>query len=345
MVILIDALDECDDKELMAEFIEIITDACRGNNPFPFRIFFRSRVEEHLRKKLESPLAHSVIYPLALPDFDASGDIHKFFQSRFATIYQENHRLMRDIPLPWPSYWDLENLVKKAMGSFVFANTLINSVNDGSDLPHRKLSVALTAHAGLDPLYTQVLSATPRSQNFDRVISTIMLLKYPLSVVSLGHLLHLETADILHAILGIQSILFIPGDDDEPVQLFHTSLRDFLMAKTRSQDFFIEPPICHLWIAIDCLKIMVIPLDGEIMFDGKVPGYAWKNWCYHIDQWLTEGEGNIDPSVSDSLMHCLTNFVSQSFDFWVNTWIYYTMWEETLTSLQLIRSKLEVSPV
>src|ERR1700733_10938560 len=117
MVIIVDALDECDDKDLMAEFIEIIADAYRANRRLPFRVFFTSRVEEHLRKKLEAPAARSVIYHLALQDFDATNDIRKFFRHRFATIYEENHRLMRNITLPWPSHTDLQSLVRKASGS------------------------------------------------------------------------------------------------------------------------------------------------------------------------------------------------------------------------------------
>jgi len=341
MVILIDALDECDDKELMAEFIEIITDACQGNDQFPFRIFFTSRVEEHLRKKFESPVARSVMYPLSLPDFDAGDDIRKFFRSRFAIIYQENHRLMRDVPLPWPSDRDLEALVKKASDSFIFAFTLINFVNDGNDLPHRKLPIALRAHAGLDPLYTQVLSATPHSQNFDRVIGTIILLESPLSVASLGHLLQLSTADILHAILGIQSILLIPGDDDQSVQLFHTSLRDFLMTKLRSGDFFINPPIRHLWITIDCLKVMAKPLGRDIIFSGEVLRYACNNWCHHFGQSLTEENDILDALFGGSFKNCLINFVSKSFDFWINTWIFHGRWQEMLACLWSVRSKLE----
>ncbi|KIM72955.1 hypothetical protein PILCRDRAFT_15647 [Piloderma croceum F 1598] len=239
MIIFIDALDECDDKELMAEFIEIVADAYRGNRRLPLRVFFTSRVEEHLRKKLEAPTAHSVIYHLALQDFDAANDIRKFFQHQFATIYEENCRLMRNVPRPWPSHTDLQALVEKASGSFIFAFTLINFIDDGQ--PHRKLPVALSAHAGLDPLYAQVLSAAPCSHEFERVMGTILLLTSNMSVTALGHLLQLDPADILEALLGIQSILMIPGDDDQPVQLFHTSLRDFLTSKPRLGGFFINP--------------------------------------------------------------------------------------------------------
>jgi hypothetical protein len=311
MVIVIDGLDECDDKELMAEFIEVVISACQDGSQFPFRLFFTSRMEEHLLKKLEAQAARSVIYRLALPDFEASNDIRTFFQSRFSTIYEENRRLMGDVPLPWPSQLDLEALVEKAAGSFLFAFTLVNFVNDGSDLPHRKLSIALGAHAGLDPLYTQVLSAGAHCHIFKRVLGTIMLLAYPVSIISLGHLLQLETADILRALLRIQSIVLIPEDDEQPVQLFHTSLRDFLTSQPRSGKFFIDPPICHTSIAIDCLKLMAVSLKRDSVFRGAVSEYVCGNWCHHLHQSLIErGNNFLNPSFKYSVLSCLTNFKS-----------------------------------
>jgi NACHT domain len=340
MVIVIDGLDECDDKELMAQFIEIITDACQVDNQFPFRIFFTSRVEEHLRKKLE---AHSSIYPLLLLDYNASGDIRKFFQSRFSTIQKENYRLMQNVPLPWPSDWDLDTLVGKASGSFIFASTLINFVDDGSDLPHRKLPIALTAHAGLDPLYTQVLSAAPCGPHFKQVINTIILLKSPPSITFLGNLLQLEAADVLQALLGIQSILMIPGDNDHSIQLFHTSLRDFLTTESRSDAFFIGPA-GHIDIMIDCLEVMLIPPEDGIFFAGNAQEYACNNWCYHFDQAMIKGGYNlIDSPTVGSLMSCLKHFFSHSFDMWINTLILKSKSVKVLNAMGAMLWKLKVS--
>jgi hypothetical protein len=335
MITFVDALDECDDKDLMAEFIEIVADAYR-NRRLPFRVFFTSRVEEHLRKKLEAPAARSVIYHLALQDFDAADDIRKFFRRRFDTIYEENRRLMRNMPRPWPSHTDLEALVRKASGSFIFAFTLINFVDDGQ--PHRKLPVALSAHAGLDPLYAQVLSAAPRSQEFERVMGTILLLTSNMSITALGHLLQLDNADILEALLGVQSILMIPGDDDQPVQLFHTSLRDFLTSEPRSGGFFIDPLVHHLDILLDCLKLLAIPPDTDIFFRAKASKYACINWSHHFDQWLTIGN---DPH-DDSLTSYLTNFVSESFNYWVNTLLLNGSLGDMLDMLRWILLTLKV---
>jgi hypothetical protein len=202
--------------------------------------------------------------------------------------------------------------------------------------------VALNAHAGLDPLYTEVLSAASRSHHFDCIIGTIMLLRYPLSISSLGHLLQLETADILQCLLGIQSIIMIPGDNDHPIQLFHTSLRDFLSTEPRSGVFFIDPPTRHILITINCLKAMAItPADG-IFSQGEAQQYACGNWCHHFHQALIRGgDGFIASLTGHSLLTYLKTFVSRSLDFWVNTLLVNGkhQWKVLLS----VQEKLEVS--
>jgi hypothetical protein len=74
---------------------------------------------------------------------------------------------------------------------------LVKFINDGTDHPYRKIQKALMVDAGLDTLYADVLSATAHTSNFERIIGTIMLLCRPLPIISLGHLLQLETADVL----------------------------------------------------------------------------------------------------------------------------------------------------
>ncbi|KIM71709.1 hypothetical protein PILCRDRAFT_750317 [Piloderma croceum F 1598] len=341
MVIFVDALDECDDKDLMVEFVEIAADAYRRNPVFPLRFFFTSRMEKHLRK-IEASEARSVIHHLALQDFDAANDIHKFFRYRFATIYEENYLLMQHVPRPWPSHADLDALVQNASGSFLFASTLINFVDNGTGSPHLKLPKVLAAHASLDPLYIQVLSTAPRGQVLRRIIGTILFLRSSLSITSLGHLLQLDTADVLEALLGVQSILMIPENDDEPVRLVHTSLRDFLTSKPRSGDFFIDPAR-HLDILVDCLKFLAKPPETGTFFAGEASIYACINWCHHFDQWLTIGGNLLDLSHDHSLTSYLRNFVSQSFDYWLDTLLKHGVLQDILRVLRLVLLKLEVS--
>jgi hypothetical protein len=331
---------ECGDKDSIANFIEII--CCTFGYPrLPLRFFVTSRVEEHIRKKFELSVAQPVIYMLTLNHFRADADIRLFFQSCFSTIYQENRRLMGYVPQPWPSNRVLNQLVEKSSGSFIFALTLVDFVNDGSDLPHHKLQTALGSHAGLDPLYRQIFSTTPCSPHFDRVVGTIMLLTNPIPIADLGCLLRLETGRILHSLIGIQSILIIPEDDNHPVHLVHTSLRDYLVSQPRSLDFYIDPPARHLCIAVDCLtSISELPAN-PIFYKGSQV-YACLNWWHHLHQGVVEGEGNL-LALAGNLTGCLVDLTSRSLDFWINTVIYEHAEMETESTLRLVYSRLDVS--
>jgi hypothetical protein len=339
MLIVIDALDECDDKKSIAEFIQSVANVFQENRRLPIRIFYTSRIEEHLRKKLEAPM----VYPLNLEDFDACVDIRTFFRSRFSIIRKEN-QAMRSIALPWPSDADIDALVRKSEGSFIFANTLVNFVDDGTDLPHRKLQTALTVDAGLDTLYSQVLSVASHTKNTKRVIGTIMLLNDLLPITSLACLLQLETADVIQALLGLQSILLIPSDDNQPVRLFHTSLRDFLTAQPRSGAFFIDPPTRHLCIVIHCLKAITIPPEHVIFYD-KEQKYAGLNWCNHLLRGLTDIGGThiLHSQLGASFMSSVVDFASGSLDFWVNTVIADADLPAMLHTLASVLLRLQVS--
>jgi hypothetical protein len=243
---------------------------------------------------------------------------------------------------PWPSDSELDVLVQKASGSFIFASTLINFIEE-SCLPHKELSLVLESHTGLDVLYTQVLSTVPRGGTSDRVVGTIMLLKSPLSITSLGYLLCLDSTNILLVLLRIQSILMIPVDDNEPVRLFHTSLRDFMTTKSRSKDFCVDPPVVHFIIATGCLKVLTVR-PKDIIFDGELEVYACRNWCYHFLEGLREVEYNlVDSSLGGCPMSCLTQLLAEfSFDYWVNTLILHSNME---TILDILNSELPTSRV
>jgi hypothetical protein len=310
-VIVIDGLDECDDKESMAGFIEVIIRESQRPG-FPFRIFITSRVEEHIRQNLDMSEARLVVLRKSLQDFDSRCDIRLFFKSRFATIYEQNHRILQ---APWPSESDLDTLARKSEGSFIFAATLMDFVEKGIGHPGEKLQRALEAADRIDSLYMQVLSDAPRDDNFDRTLGTLTLLRSPLSITFLERLLQLETGHIVYTLLGIQSILMIPGDDDQCIQFAHTSFRDFLLAPERSQDYYIHPASRHLRIASDCLSaICERPTEGMFFEGGEE--YACMNWLYHLRRGLDMGQDNLDTSLRTKLTKFLQEF---AFDVWFNT--------------------------
>ena len=94
-------------------------------------------------------------------------------------------------------------LFRSVSGSFIFAVTIIKFIKDGDGFPDEKVQLALDMDEGLDSLYTQVLSAAPQNENFQKVIGTVMLLSSPLPITALAELLQLPGArDIVQTLLG-----------------------------------------------------------------------------------------------------------------------------------------------
>ena len=305
----------------------------------PLRFFFTSRVEEHIRSKFAASPAFDVTYCLNLQEFSADNDIHTFLRSRFHSIYQEKRRQIGNISLPWPSLQDLEELVKKSSGSFIFAFTLVNFVDDGSDLPHRKLQSALQSHSGLDPLYTQVLESASHGHHFTRVLRTIITILTPVSTTDLACLLQIEGGDVIQALQGVQSIIMVPEDDEQPVRLLHTSLRDFLTTQARSQHLFINPVTCHFSMATDCLSTMTAH-QGDFIYEIKILQYAALKWCHHLLSAVEEGDGGVYIlSQEDAFMNTLIGFLSGSFDPWVNAIIFQVKIENIV---EILDSLLQV---
>ena len=316
-IFVIDALDECNDKAEMAAFIDVLLNALPGASHVPFRIILISRVEEHIRKKFVHAEAR-LLYHLDLGNFDARLDIQVYFKREFTRIFNENCQMMQRLPNPWPSVNDLTQLLDKAGSSFAFAMTLIQFVG-GSSRPHKALQQLLESGAtGLDSLYKQVLSSASRTPALHQILGTIMIMEDNQSISFLSSLLNLQHEEVIHELLGVQSIIKIPGQDNQPIMLYHTSLRDFLTIKLRSEQYFIDPPLQHLHLAILCLKLLVEypPTD---FFEGEVAKYACLNWPCHILLWFWKQELNVDETTMASVVTLIENLLTVQGKAWYNT--------------------------
>ena len=342
-VVVIDALDECDDKAQMAAFIDILLSASSGGTHLPFRILLTSRVEEHIRKKFDSSKAW-FLHRLELQNFDARPDIEAYFRMAFDCIYDQNQRIMQRILKPWPSARDLTTLLDNAGNSFAFATTLIQCVG-GDLMPHRALQKLLASGVnGLDSLYEQVLSAASQTEDFCRILGTIMVLEKNKSISFLSSLLSLHHEEVICELLQVQSIIKIPGGDDEPVMLYHTSLREFLTIKLRSKQYFIDPPLRHLHLAIHCLKHLV-EYSSKDFFMGDVAEYACWNWPYHILLGFQMQESKVDETMTTSLVTLINNLLIFQGKKWYNTILNFegSKTERMLSSVRDGRNLFQVS--
>ncbi|KZP09397.1 hypothetical protein FIBSPDRAFT_964012 [Athelia psychrophila] len=336
LIIVIDALDECNDKRAVQDFIGILADAASAGG-LPLRWLITSRREEHINQAFSGDTAGATTSRVSLEDFDAARDIEAFLKHRFSEILMHNPRLMLGISLPWPSIEEIRALVKKAERMFVFASTLVDFITDGAAPPQQKLRSVLSLHAGLDPLYVQVLGAVPDMPYFRRVLTTLMLAREQPSITVLADLLCLGVEDVLHTLNFIQSIIHVPADDITPVQLNHTSLRDFLVDGSRSYGLFIDPPsAAHFTLAADCLKHMNGTFRHDVFPDNAGSLYAMEYWVGHLQDSAVASEA------FPELLRTLDDFVaSEVMEVWINWLILNWKTEETQQLLTTLIDKYQ----
>lgn len=165
-----------------------------------------------------------------------------------------------------------------------------------------------------------------------------MTIKDRLTIRDLGCLFQFDTGDVIHALLEVQSILVVPENDESPVRPFHTSLRDFLTTRARSNELFINPAHRHLSIACDCLAVMAVR-SGDAFFEYGGLKFASRSWSYHLICAIrAEGCDNLLFSPHGSfMMNKLIDFVSRSFDPWINSLIAHHTFCSTLLTLHSFR--------
>lgn len=173
-------------------------------------------------------------------------DIRLFLTSSFAEIRRRYH-----IPLPWPSSEDVEQLVWRASGQFIYVATIIRFVQGRSGTPQSQLDSILNlcstdhdpqAFADLDALYTHIMMLSPNphlsgawvmlvTDHWNNFVGS----KGPPSALFCRQVMESVPGEADHLLGDLGSLLFIPrhGDQDSPYTLFHASLRDFMYSEIR----------------------------------------------------------------------------------------------------------------
>ncbi|TEB32556.1 hypothetical protein FA13DRAFT_260870 [Coprinellus micaceus] len=238
LTIVIDGVDECIDHEDVTDFIDHILDFFKQNPFFPLRFLINSRIEEHIREHIETDQVHVI----NLSDHAYDEDIEALVRHTFGVAAQRS-RVIRSFGKQWPSEFYIRQLVWQAGGSFMFIKTMLNYIlgldasRDDGLTPIERLKLALKRKVNLDAVYSESLQRVHHIDQASKVVLTIALLKDSVSINNLTHLLSLPAFKIVNALIPLQAIIRIPGNDIETITLFHPSLRDYILDPARSMTF------------------------------------------------------------------------------------------------------------
>ncbi|RXW13117.1 hypothetical protein EST38_g12736 [Candolleomyces aberdarensis] len=254
-LIVIDGLDECEDRKDLVAFIDDMLEFFKKHPLVPLRFFITSRVEQHIQGHLKNDQVRLE----NLINHCSWDDINTFMQTCFEAEKKRNPVINAYIQKhgDWPTKKDRDQLVDHIGGSFIFASALFRYIVDPTDhqsTPMDRLPHTLNMSPGLDTLYLRTLSRSQDLPHFSNIISTFALLFEPLPIVGIAELLGIESYEVIRVLVNLQAIIHIPGTDDLPVTMCHTSLRDFLTTESRSRCFF-APPSFHIYLTNRCRDI------------------------------------------------------------------------------------------
>ena len=339
-VVVVDALDECDDDLDIRVIIELLRDLSTvkqirllvlltSRPEVPIRLGFRIlSADEHRGVELHS------IAPLIV-----NSDIHLYLETTLKTIGAEAHE-----DDGWPTMPDLRRLVQKASGLFVWASTACRFVDGGFAADENLqliLSNDLAAEAGpeihLNQLYLTVLQKAMRP-NFSQqgktaflsllrsVMGAIVTMFSPLSIRSLGELLAVTDRKISQVLHDLHAIFAVPDDRNLAIRLHHPSLRDFLLDKSRCSDlrFYVDEQQLHRTIAERCIEVMsknlkqdvcnvsapgtlVADVDSDLI-ERAIPAelqYACTYWVAHVDKssWQFQNDDRVHTFIASKLLY------------------------------------------
>ncbi|KIM73999.1 hypothetical protein PILCRDRAFT_39996, partial [Piloderma croceum F 1598] len=287
--IVVDALDECEDKEPVSEFLSAL--AVHVNNMPTVRFFITGRPEDHIRSGFKLSSLRTKVSPLHdVNSATVDSDIKSFVAFRLDEIAT---RRRQSISGQWPSDRDIAVILKKTSGLFIIASVILRFIDSSVASPQKLLklivdppeSTIYEGRSGINVVYHQILSAIFEHANdndavfFDQlhlVVGSIVLALEPLPRASLAEILEMTPQDIWTILTHLHSVLIVPESESEPIRILHKSFADFITDKERCPDarHFIDAPHHHSALGIYCLKLMNTRLIENIC---GVPQYAMNN--------------------------------------------------------------------
>ncbi|CAI6101036.1 unnamed protein product [Clonostachys chloroleuca] len=346
IVLVVDALDECENDDDIRTMIELFSTAKKLRN-LQLKTFLTSRPELPIRLgfhvikgKYQDLILHDI--PLSIIEHD----LQVFLEYKTSEIRDEYNATVskdRQLTPDWPGELKITSLVQMAVPLFIFAATTCRFLADrrcGS--PSNRLETVLqyqtkSQESKLDATYLPVLEQqlvglsnrekTQVLSQFRLVIGSIIILERPLSTSALAEILFIkqETVDIRLDLL--HSVLSVPASSEEPVRLFHLSFRDFLLDQDKRDNhaFWIDERDTHRTLGRNCLTLM--DKLKEDICGLRYPGTSAKNvspdklvtylpphlqyaclyWVYHISEAELHGEDM--ESVHDFLKSHLLHWI------------------------------------
>lgn len=331
VVVVVDALDECDRRDGAQDFLSVLLNNARD---LPVKFFVTCRPEPGLFDRLQSQDEHyrSVLH---LHDIEASfvqADIKKYLEVELADTSLSTEKLGK--------------LAEHAGALFIYAATAVRYIlpqNRQVNVQRRFDDLMLIAsntrtnkHKGIDELYTTVLAAPFADEDLDAqeketlrlVLDTAVCAREPMSVTTMTKLLELDDEqDVTFALQHLRSVLHV-SQDTHLVSTLHASFPDFVLDRKRSKDLRCDSVGHNKLLALRCfgsmkrsLRFNICGLESSFILDENISDlaerinntispalfYACRYWGAHL----------VSAETPDEVCVALEDFLSWRLLFWM----------------------------
>lgn len=318
LVLVIDALDECDNENDIRNILRLFVESRELSNTH-LRIFVTSRPETPIRLGFRAiPKAeHQVLVLHEIAPHTIDHDLFIYFRRQLDDI-RERWYLDRD----WICEQEINDLVRNAGGLFQWAATAHRYIYSGREFARERLYALLQEspsdlppERNLDQIYTKILQQSLEGDyneqetrrlcaQFEATVGPIITIFDPLPSAALADLLGTTQGEIDRTLWNLHSLLSVPEDKELPVRPLHPSFRDFLLDQGRCCDvrFWIDGRKTHDDLAVKCLRVMsslrmnmtnsaspgvlLHEIDGNVVA-AQIPKhvqYACRYWVDHLQQ-------------------------------------------------------------
>ncbi|KAF9450728.1 hypothetical protein P691DRAFT_435028 [Macrolepiota fuliginosa MF-IS2] len=278
LVIILDGLDECKDKEAQCEFIELISTHVRQVDEFPLRWMICSRPESHLKTMLSNTDFRIVCerQELEIDDAAAQQDVRRLLEAEFDKIRK---KYKGRLPVGWPPEQHLRYIAVAASGHLGFASFILRFIGDDQYSPGDQLEICMKFLGGggtvgamnplhaLDLLYRQILSDVPA----DVLATTMRILGFLIlhnhrrfSASDDAKFLDIDEVTFRRSLQNLYSVIYVPPADEFntiPLRIYHASFSDYLNDTSRSGRFCLNREIVKYDVALRCLHW--VETDGK----------------------------------------------------------------------------------
>ncbi|KAA6415622.1 MAG: hypothetical protein FRX48_00338 [Lasallia pustulata] len=284
-ILVIDALDECDNDEDILTILKLLAEA-QTLRTVRLQVLLTSRSEIPIRDGFYQipETEHQVFVLHHISPSIVDRDITIFLKYNLRLIAQKKPSLSAS----WPGEETVKQLVQIASGLFIWAATacrFIQEVEKGFLISERLAAILQIGSSVvgqqpekyLNEIYATVLRHSIPAKGSEEekekflsmlrdILGSIVTLLSPLSIHSLSRLLNFQPGKVDDCLEDLHAILDISRDHTRLLRLHHPSFRDFLLKNDRCNDsnFWVDEKPANETLAARCIQLMSTSLKENI---------------------------------------------------------------------------------